>query len=128
MQGGLEMKFFRILAGCFIFAGMSILSQSFSRADTLKDTTPKDDIFSAQATVTEVHPEENFFRAKIQGGLELTFRTNESTVIKAGGAAESLNELLPEDAVTIDYLYNENYEKVVRQLTVSSEKRKEPPV
>lgn len=77
-----------------------------------------EELFSAQATVTEVNLEEKFFRAKVEGGLELTFQVEESTQIQAAETPQLLADLTPGTAVEIQYRYNQDFEKVAARVSL----------
>ena len=70
--------------------------------------------FSTKGRLTETDPNELVVRMKNEGGLELTFRVIATTEIKEGETPKLFEDLAPGDAVTIDYTYNEDYEKVAR--------------
>lgn len=76
----------------------------------------KEELFSIQGTLIQVETGEKMFLLKNEGGLELTFRVNEGTEIKIGQGSGLLSHLAAGDSVEVDYIYNENYEKVARSI------------
>ena len=67
--------------------------------------------FSAKGVITQVDETAKVIYLKNEGGLELSFHVKD---------AANLTGLKPEDEVTIDYLYNENYEKMINKIEKKS--------
>jgi hypothetical protein len=74
-----------------------------------EDTPQVEGVLSAQGTLTEVNPQERFFRFKKEKGLDLTYFLDDESVI-------SLNHFATGDFVEIEYVYDKDYRKVVRSL------------
>jgi len=97
------------LAFAFLF-GSNVSAQT-PAADT------QEELFSTQGTITEINAEEKYLRVKVEGGLELTFHVDDATAVQAGAETKSYADLLVDDLVSVSYLYNENYEKIAREIT-----------
>lgn len=93
------------------------------KSDTVFSETakPQEEIFSTKGTLTEVNPEEKFVRLKNEGGLELTFLVNATTQVRLSEKQELLTYLAVNDEVEMEYVYNENYEKVARTIQIKKE-------
>ena len=89
--------------------------------------TQKEEPFSIKGTLLRSDPATQTLHIKNEGGLELTFHTNEATQFTAAnkevetpGRAILFNDLLPNDSLEIEYSYNENYEKVAQAVRKTS--------
>ena len=63
--------------------------------------------FSTKGAITQVDETAKVIYLKNEGGLELSFHAKDPA---------QLTGLKPEDEVAIDYLYNENYEKMINKI------------
>lgn len=79
-----------------------------------------DNLFSTKGTVTHINTQEKVLLVKREGGLELTFHTDEATEVTVDGEMKSIADIGINDSVEIDYVYNENYEKVARKIRKTS--------
>lgn len=95
-----------------------LLSASFCSqpASAALETAPPEN-FSAAGTITVVDGGKKAIRVKVQKGLELTFFVVETTEITKAGSTKSFQNLAPLQEVQIEYLYNEDYEKVALKIT-----------
>ena len=109
--------------------GMVILAFIAFRAfaETLPaETKEKEQIFSTKGTLTQIDASAKILRVKIEGGLELTFRVDDSTQIRKGEALKSFADLQGDQPVEMEYVYNEDFEKVARTVIISVEKSQAP--
>lgn len=67
--------------------------------------------FSVKGTVVEIDSSAQVVRLKNEGGLELTFHAGEPPQMTGLSVGEE---------VSLEYLYNENYEKVIRSIKRAS--------
>ena len=102
------------------------LAVTFLPSDTCFSLEPQtqEEHFSIEGTITEIESpakssqsaEGKIIRLKNEKGLELTFRLDSSTSVKVGEDTQSINDLAVNDPIEIEYVYNENYEKVGRSI------------
>ena len=116
------------LAGIFILiAGNSILTRNlFAQAEPQGRS---EDSFSVKGLITKIDATTKTLHVKNEGGLELTYRVDDSTQIeiaeepgKASGRPLLFSELAANDPLEISYRYNENYEKIA--LSVQKQPKK----
>ena len=74
-----------------------------------------------------MNQEDKVLRVKIEGGLELTFHTDEATVIRKAEGTGTFKDLMEGGAVEMEYVYNENYEKVAQAIRLTSAEKNGPP-
>ena len=86
-----------------VFTAGFVLPSGWGEVKEIK----REELFSTQGTITRMKADQKRFTLKNEGGLELTFYTGEAT---------TLADLAVGDAVEIDYLYNENYEKIAQAI------------
>ncbi len=86
-----------------VFTAGFVLPSGWGEVKGLKE----EGFFSTKGTITRMEADQKRFTLKNEGGLELTFYT---------GEAKTFAGLAVGDAVEIDYLYNENYEKIAQSI------------
>ena len=112
------MKFGRLLHSILVWnlvAG-NFLLLSVASAQTVTPSR-KEDFFSAKGVLTRIDSVTKVLYLRNESGLELTYHVDDSTKAEVPFSTLAVN-----DAVEIDYRYNENYEKIALSL------RKQPPL
>ena len=91
--------------------------------------TRKEDSFSVKGVISRTDPVTKTLYVKTESGLELTYHVDDSTQIDApgnsGGAPDRevlFSKLAVNDAIEINYRYNENYEKIALSVQKQPEK------
>lgn len=105
-EGEFSMKIFLAavtLAIHFLFVSNSVFA--------VTETKPKEELFSTKGTIIEINLQEKVLHVKNEGGLELTYHADEAT---------PLDDFAVNDFVEMDYLYNQDYEKMIRNIKKSS--------
>lgn len=111
-----------------ILVGLILILYGFARPAYAETPLPVEgESFSAQGVITEVNPEEKNIRVQIEEGLELIFYVEDATTIKAGETGLTLTDLEEGSGATLNYSYNENYEKVAHTILITPAEKTEPP-
>ena len=87
----------------------------------------KEEPFSIKGILLRSDPATQTLHVKNEGGLTLTFHTNEATKFTAAnkeaqtpGGPILFSDLLPNDSLEIEYSYNGNYEKIAQAVRKAS--------
>lgn len=90
--------------------------RAFAQIEEEKARVPQNEFFFAEATITEVRDGGKMIKAGIKDGLNLTFHASDGS---------SLRGMIPGDVTEIKYAYNQNYEKVIREINVIERAKRE---
>lgn len=99
----------------FLVSSVLVLTFVFSEAGLFAQTK-EEELFSTKGAMVRVNEQAKTFHLKGEGGLELTFQTEEATQIKAGEEIRSFTDLAVGDLVEVDYHYNEHYKKIAESI------------
>ena len=121
----------------FLMLSLIAVTYLYGNASAFSETVVparKEDSFSVKGVITRTDPATKTLYVKTQSGLELTYQVDDSTQIDApgnsGGTPDRevlFSKLAANDAVEINYRYNENYEKIALLIRKQPEKGSSNP-